>query len=60
MEPSIQVRISVHHDLICCLCHGVLLEHSTKCNAMEARRMFASCMFRSGTIPTLVRSDMGP
>ena len=45
---------------ICCLCHGVLLEHSTKCNAMEARRMFASCMFRSGTIPTLVRSDMGP
>ena len=45
---------------ICCLCHGVLLEHSTKCNAMEARRMFASCMFRSGTIPTLVRSDRGP
>ena len=27
---------------------------------MEARRMFASCMFRSGTIPTLVRSDRGP
>ena len=45
---------------ICCLCHGLLLEHAPKANAAEARRMFASCMFRSGTIPTLARSDRGP
>ena len=44
---------------ICCLCHGVLIERSTKCNSSEARRMFASCMFRSGTVPTLLRSDRG-
>ena len=45
---------------ICCLCHGLLIESSPKCNASEARRMFATCIFRSGTIPTLVRSDRGP
>ena len=36
---------------VCCLCHGVLLEKSALCNAREARRMFASCVFRSGRFP---------
>ncbi len=45
---------------ICCVCHGVLTEKSVRCCATEARRMFATCMFRSGTIPTMLRSDRGP
>ena len=45
---------------ICCLCHGILTERSQKCNATEARRMFATCMFRAGCLPKLVRSDRGP
>ena len=45
---------------ICCLCHALLIESSPKCNGTEVRRMFANCIFRSGTIPTLVRSDRGP
>jgi len=45
---------------ICTVCHGILLDRSVKCNATEARRMFASCMLRSGTIPTMLRSDRGP
>ena len=45
---------------ICCLCHGIYTERSKKCNAAEARRMFATCMLRSGCLPTIVRSDRGP
>ena len=45
---------------ICCLCHGVLTERGLVCSAIEARRMFACCAMRSGTLPTLVRSDRGP
>ncbi|MEC8937001.1 MAG: integrase zinc binding domain-containing protein, partial [Pseudomonadota bacterium] len=45
---------------ICCICHGVLTDRSPVCNSVEARRMFASCMLRSGTIPSLLRSDRGP
>ena len=45
---------------ICCLCQGVLQDRSPACNAREARRMFASCVLRSGTIPSLLRSDRGP
>ena len=44
---------------ICCLCHGILTGRSPKCNAAEARRMLANCMLRSGTMPTLLRSDRG-
>ena len=44
---------------ICCLCYGVLLEPLQKASGAEVRRAFASCMFRSGTIPLLVRSDRG-
>ena len=45
---------------VCCLCHGTLLDRAPRANATEARRMFASCMLRSGTIPTMCRSDRGP
>ena len=45
---------------ICCLCHGILIESSARITARETRRMFASCIMRSGTLPTLVRSDRGP
>ena len=45
---------------ICCLCRGILTERSTRCNGQEARRMFALCMLRSGTLPRLVLSDRGP
>ena len=44
---------------ICCVCNGILIEKSKKCNAREARRMFAACVFRSGTIPSMVNSDRG-
>ena len=45
---------------VCCLCHGTLLDRAPRANATEARRMFATCMLRSGTIPTMCRSDRGP
>ena len=45
---------------ICCLCHGVFLEGSARITANDTRRMFACCIMRSGTLPTLVRSDRGP
>lgn len=45
---------------VCCLCHGIFTDRSPKCNGSESRRMFANCMLRSGTIPTLLRSDRGP
>ena len=45
---------------ICCLCHGVFLVGMASTEATESRRAFAICMFRSGTIPSVVRSDQGP
>ena len=45
---------------ICCLCHGVFLCGLKSTDRHESRRAFASCMFRSGTIPSVVRSDCGP
>ena len=45
---------------ICCLCHGIILEPVFRLQASHVRRAFANCIFRSGTIPTLVRSDRGP
>ena len=44
---------------ICCVRNGILIEKCKKCNAREARRMFAACVFRSGTIPSMVNSDRG-
>ena len=45
---------------MCCLCQGVFLEPGARLIASEARRMFANCVMRSGTIPSMVRSDRGP
>ena len=45
---------------ICCLCHGVFIEPGARLLATETRRMFACCVMRSGTIPSLLRSDRGP
>ena len=44
---------------VCCLCHGLLLEPCKALTSSEVRRAFARCVFRSGTLPTLVRSDRG-
>ena len=45
---------------ICCLCYGILIEPGARLVATETRRMFACCVMRSGTIPSLLRSDRGP
>ena len=45
---------------MCCLCHGVILEPFKELSARGVRRAFARCVFRSGTIPKLLRSDRGP
>ena len=44
----------------CCLTHGVLLEPMKSLSHSEVRRAFSRALFRSGTIPKLVRSDRGP
>ena len=44
----------------CCLCHGVLLEPLRALTAQEVRRALARCIFRSGVLPKLIRSDRGP
>ena len=44
----------------CCLCHGVLLEPMKGLSAESVRRAFARCVFRSGVLPRIVRSDGGP
>ena len=45
---------------ICCLCYGILIEPGARLAATETRRMFACCVMRSGTIPSLLRSDRWP
>ena len=42
-----------------CLSHAVLIEPMRSLTHAEVRRSFARCIFRSRTIPTLVRSDRG-
>ena len=44
---------------MCCLCHQPLLEPLKCLTHAEVRRAFARCLFRSGTLPTLLRSDRG-
>ena len=44
----------------CCLTHGVLLEPMRSLTHSEVRRAFSRALFRSGTIPKLLRSDRGP
>jgi len=45
---------------MCLLCHGVLLEPMKNLTHSELRRAFARAIFRSGTLPCLLRSDRGP
>ena len=44
---------------ICCLCHGVFLEPCRNLTGTEVRRAFGRCIFRSGTLPAMIRSDRG-
>ena len=44
---------------ICTLCHGIICEPGRSLTHAEVRRMFARCVFRSGTIPKVIRSDRG-
>ena len=44
----------------CCMCHGVLMEPMKNLTHSEVRRAFSRCIFRSGTIPRIMRSDRGP
>lgn len=59
-QPSDKEGCRYTLTYVCCLCHGVLLEKTMTCNAREVRRMFACCIFRSGKIPSMLRSDRGP
>ena len=58
-QPTDESGASHIFTYVCCLCHGVLLEALRGLSAREVRRAFARCMFRSGTIPWLLRSDRG-
>jgi hypothetical protein len=44
---------------LCCLCQGILLEPLRCLTASEVRRAFGRCVFRSGTLPLVLRSDRG-
>ena len=44
---------------ICCLCHALFLEPCRDLTYAEVRRAFARCVFRSGTLPLVLRSDRG-
>ena len=43
----------------CCLSHEVLLEPGACLSMEEVRRCFSRAMFRSRTLPLLIRSDRG-
>ena len=58
-NPADKQGCKYHMTYICCLCHGALLEAGTRASSTEARRMFACCVFRSGRLPSLLRSDRG-
>ena len=44
---------------LCAVCGGVFLEPMKGVSASEVRHAFARCMFRAGSLPSLVRSDRG-
>ena len=44
---------------VCCLCHGALFEPMEALGHPQVRRAFARCIFRSGTLPQMIRSDKG-
>ena len=45
---------------MCNFCGGILLEHVRTLQAAEVRAAFSRCLFRSGTLPVLLRTDRGP
>ena len=45
---------------VCCLCHAALFEPMEALGHSHVRRAFARCIFRSGTLPQMIRSDRGP
>ena len=45
---------------VCCLCHAALFEPLEALGHPQVRRAFARCIFRSGTLPQMIRSDRGP
>ena len=59
-NPPDQMGNRYYMTYICCLCHAVLIAGMKDTSAAESRRAFATCLFRSGTLPTMVRSDQGP
>ena len=59
--PSREDRWGYRYSLtyLDCLSHAVLLEPMRSLTHAEVRRAFGKCLFRSRTLPTLVRSDRG-
>ena len=59
--PSREDRWGFRYTLtyLDCLSHAVLIEPMRSITHAEVRRAFARCIFRSRTLPTLVRSDRG-
>ena len=45
---------------MCNFCGGILLEPVRTLQAAEVRAAFSRCLFRSGTLPVLLRTDRGP
>ena len=45
---------------LCCFCGGVFLEPLARLHSRSAWRAFANCMFRSGCLPSIIRSDRRP
>ena len=44
---------------VCCLCHAVYLEPCKNLTGAEVRRAMGRCICRSGTLPSMIRSDRG-
>jgi len=57
--PSYYQRNTHTLTYLCAVCGGVFLEPLKGVSASEVRRAFARCMFRAGSLPSLVRSDRG-
>jgi hypothetical protein len=53
--PDLQGNIYVL-TYLCLLCHGVLLEPGVNLTHLQLRRMFCRCVFRAGTLPTVLRA----
>ena len=52
-----------HRYIMTYMCNftgAILLEPAKHLKAQEIRRLFSKCMFRSGTLPVVVRTDRGP